>query len=77
MYKMISMNKADKKNFKAVSRAIRSLGQGVYSSKELEEYVKQSGIEVGNMGSVLQAVVARTKYLQPLNNGNYKRVDKK
>jgi hypothetical protein len=71
------MNKMDKKNFRRISKVVRGLEHDIYTSKKIEERIRQSGIEVKNMYSVLQAIVSQSPYLIELTNGNYLRTERK
>jgi hypothetical protein len=66
------MNPKDKKNYKQIKEIVRNLEPGVYSEKRIEELIRESGVRVQNMSSVLQ-VLTQTPYLEQLTNGNYMR----
>ena len=68
------MNPKDKKSFEQIKKIARNLEQGeIYTSETLEGIIKGRGINVQNMGSVLQALTKQTPYLQQLTDGNYMR----
>ena len=66
------MNPKDKKNYKQIKEIVRNLEPDIYSEKRIEELIRESGVRVHNMSSVLQ-VLTQTPYLEQLTNGNYMR----